>query len=78
MERLAKRPEPCDVGLTRDSYQPSRGDLREDHRVGATFKVVVEACLRPARIHYVAPRKSKAWRSRRAVSSCCRITCRRR
>lgn len=39
------------------SYQPSRADLRRDHRVDATFEEVVEACLRPVRISDVLPRK---------------------
>ena len=50
---------PRDIELPHHSYQPSRAELREDHKVDATFEEVVEAVLRPVKIHYVKPQKRK-------------------
>ena len=52
-------PKPREVELPHYSYQPSRAELHEDHRVDATFERVVAACLKPVKIRYVKPTKSK-------------------
>ena len=59
MKRESDRPKSCVVELAHHSYQPSREELREDHRVDATFDEIMEDCLRPAKIRYVDPRKRK-------------------
>ena len=55
----SSEPKPREVELTHHSYQPSRAELREDHRVDVTFEEVVEAVLRPVKIRYVTPTKRK-------------------
>ena len=56
---MKQKPKPREVELAHSSYQPPRAELREDHRVDATFEEIVEACLRPVKIRYVMPRKRK-------------------
>ena len=51
--------EPQEIELPHHSYQPTRDELREDHRVDATFEEVVAACLQPVKITYVKPKKRK-------------------
>ena len=57
MKPKPKGSETGEVELAHHCYQPSRAELREDHRVDATFDEIVEACLRPVKIRYVNPRK---------------------
>ena len=52
-------PEPREVELPHYTYQPSHAELREAHRVDATFEEVVAACLKPVNIRYVRPRGRK-------------------
>ena len=52
-----KHPKPRELRLPHHTYQPSRAELREDHKVDATFEEVVEAVLRPVKIRYVKPEK---------------------
>ena len=52
-------PKPREIRLPHHTYQPSRAELREDHKVDATFEEVVEAVLRPVKIRYVKPEKLK-------------------
>ena len=59
MKDRTKTPKPRTVELSHHTHQPSRAELREDHRVNATFEEVVEACLRPVKIRYVMPAKRK-------------------
>ena len=54
-----KRPQPRTVDIPHHTYQPTRAELNEDHRVDATFEEVVEAVLRPVKICYVKPAKRK-------------------
>ena len=53
------KPGPREVNLPHYSYQPSRAELREDHSVDATFEEVVAACLKPVKITYVKPKKTR-------------------
>ena len=57
MAKEPKRPEPRTVDIPHHTYQPSTAELREDHRVDATFEEVVAACLKPVKIRYVKPPK---------------------
>ena len=54
-----KQPKPREIEIPHHTYQPSRAELREDHRVDATFEEVVAACLKPVKITYVKPSKRK-------------------
>lgn len=53
------KPKPRQIELPHHTYQPSRAELSEDHRVDATFEEVVAAVLQPVKIRYVTPRKRK-------------------
>ena len=44
---------PRDVEIVRPVYQPSKSELGEDMRVGATFDEAVDALTRPVRIRYI-------------------------
>ena len=57
MASKPKQPKPREIELPHYSYQPSCAELREDHRVDATFEEVVAACLQPVKITYVKPKK---------------------
>ena len=50
---------PREIELPHHTYQPTREELQEDHRVDATFEEVVAACLQPVKITYVKPKKRK-------------------
>ncbi len=48
---------PRKIELHHFSYQPTRAELRADHRGQATFEEVVSASLKPVKIRYVKPPK---------------------
>lgn len=54
-----KPPKPREVQLPHHSYQPSKAELEQDHRVDATFDEIVSACLKPVKIKYVMPQSRK-------------------
>ena len=59
MNKKQPKPTPCEIEIPHNSYQPSREELRQDHREEATFEEIVAACLKPVKINYVMPRKRK-------------------
>ena len=53
------KPQQREVELPHHTYQPSKAELEQDHRVDATFDEIVSACLRPVKITYVKPEKRR-------------------
>ena len=59
---MSKKPTRKDVPtvkLIHPSYQPSRAELEQDHRVNATFDEIVKAVTRTVNVEYVKPRKRR-------------------
>ncbi|MCY4596348.1 MAG: hypothetical protein OXC19_16300 [Bryobacterales bacterium] len=48
-----------EIELPHYTYQASRDELREGHRVDATFEEVVAACLKPVKTSHVVPESRK-------------------
>ena len=55
-----KQPQPREVEIVHQSYQPSRAELREDLRIKGTFEDAIKALVRPVRVRKVMPRKRKS------------------
>lgn len=47
------KPEPREVRLVHNDYQPSKAELEADLRVDATFEEASDALVRPVRIRNV-------------------------
>ncbi len=48
-----REPEPPEVEIVRNTYQPSKAELEEDQRVDATFEEAVDALAKPVRIRHI-------------------------
>lgn len=53
------KPRKRKVQFPHHSYQLSKAELRQEHRVDASFEEVAAACLRPEQVTYVKPQKHK-------------------
>ena len=52
-----KPSEPPTVRLVHHSYQPSKAELEQDHRVDATFKEIAKAVTRTVKVEFYKPPK---------------------
>ena len=58
-EQRERPPEPPVIGLVHPSCQPSKAELEEDLRSGATFDEAVQALVRPVKVRYMKNPKGK-------------------
>ncbi len=54
-----KKPEPLTVRLIHRSYQPSKAELEQDHRVDATFEEIARAVTRTVKVEFYKPPKRR-------------------
>ena len=55
-----KKPEPREVRIVHNDYQPSKAQLEADARVEATFEEAVDALAQPVRIrNVIRPRRGR-------------------
>lgn len=52
-----KQSEPPTVRLVHHSYQPSKAELEQDHRVDATFQEIAKAVTRTVKVEFHKPPK---------------------
>ena len=50
---MTEKPEPREVLIPHNDYQPSKAELEADARVEATFEEAVDALAQPVRIRHV-------------------------
>ncbi len=55
MKPAKPKPDPPTVRLVHHSYQPSRAELEQDHRVDATFEEIAKAVTRTVRVEFYKP-----------------------
>ena len=54
-----KKLEPPTVRLIHHSYQPSKAELEQDHRVDATFEAIAKAVTRTVKVEFYKPSKRR-------------------
>ena len=54
-----RKPDPPTVRLIHHSYQPSKSELEQDHRVDATFEEIAKAVTRTVKVEFYQPPKRR-------------------